>query len=148
MGPLCCGAWYGIFRLFGCRKGSALSRGLGRGHNGLKSVVRDYFYYSHCISSWLFIIIHFFRQKTNFGILFYLLWLWFNTQWISDSWFVPKGCKYSIQYARHYNPRFVYFLHHFWKPETFFKELFCKILTLCTVSIQERFQIKTRVRYI
>ena len=29
-----------------------------------------------------------------------------------------------LPYPRHYNPRFVYFLPHFWRPKTFFKELF------------------------
>ena len=37
----------------------------------------------------------------------------------------------NILYARHYNPRFVYFLPTFWSPRGFF----LKILALCMVSI-------------
>ena len=30
----------------------------------------------------------------------------------------------NLPYTHHYNPQFLYFLPHFWKPKTFFKELF------------------------
>ena len=50
---------------------------------------------------------------------------------------------YYITYARHYNPRFVYFLPTFWSPKTFLRGFFLKILALCMVSIQERFLIKS-----
>ena len=52
----------------------------------------------------------------------------------------------NVPYDRHYNPRFVYFLSHFWRPKTVFYGVFFKILTLCTVSIKERV-IVARVRY-
>ena len=48
-----------------------------------------------------------------------------------------------VPYVRHYNPWFVYFLPHFERSKTFFlRSFFHKILTLCTVSVQERFIIK------
>ena len=50
---------------------------------------------------------------------------------------------YQILYARHYNPRFVYFLPTFEVQKRFFKGIFLKILALCMVSIQERFLIKS-----
>ena len=31
---------------------------------------------------------------------------------------------FNVPYARHYNPRFVYFLTTFWKPKTFFQRGF------------------------
>ena len=40
-----------------------------------------------------------------------------------------------IPYARHYNPRFVYFLPTFEVQKRFFKGIFLKILALCMVSI-------------
>ena len=52
--------------------------------------------------------------------------------------------QFYIPYERHYKPRFVYFLPTFWSPKTFFQGAFClKILTLCMVSIQERFLINS-----
>ena len=51
---------------------------------------------------------------------------------------------FRIPYARHYNPRFVYFLPTFWSPKNVFSRgFFLKILDLCMVSIQERFLIKS-----
>ena len=50
-----------------------------------------------------------------------------------------------IPYARHYNPRFVYFLPHFGRPKRFLRSCFHKFLPLCMVSIQERFIIKSRL---
>ena len=45
---------------------------------------------------------------------------------------------YKIKYTHYCNPRFVYFLPCFWRPRTLIYGLFfCKILNLCTVSIQE-----------
>ena len=46
--------------------------------------------------------------------------------------------------ARHYNPRFIYFLPTFRSPKTFFKFFFLKILLRSSwVNIQERFLIKS-----
>ena len=48
----------------------------------------------------------------------------------------------KILYARHYNPRFLYFKSHFLKVKNVFsRSFFQKILSLCIVSIQERFEI-------
>ena len=45
---------------------------------------------------------------------------------------------FYLPYTLHYNPRFVFFLAHFWRPKTFILgAFFCKILTLCTISIQD-----------
>ena len=49
----------------------------------------------------------------------------------------------KIPYARHYNPRFVYFYPLFKVQKCFFKVFFLKILALCMVSFQERFLIKS-----
>jgi hypothetical protein len=46
----------------------------------------------------------------------------------------------KVPYASHYNPRFVYFLP---KPFLEVKTFFQKILSLCMVSIQEQFLLKS-----
>ena len=51
--------------------------------------------------------------------------------------------KTKLPYARHYNPRFVYFYVLFDVQKRFLKGFFLNILALCMVSIQERFQIKS-----
>ena len=38
--------------------------------------------------------------------------------------FKPSKSGFEIPYARHYNPRFVYFLPTFWSPKTFFQGAF------------------------
>ena len=49
-----------------------------------------------------------------------------------------------LPYARHYKPRLVYFLPHFWKPFLCFQGgFFQKILSLCMVSVQELIVIKS-----
>jgi hypothetical protein len=45
--------------------------------------------------------------------------------------------------VRHYNPRLVYFKTTFGRQRYLFKGLFHKILALSTVSVQERFIIKS-----
>ena len=53
-----------------------------------------------------------------------------------------------IKYTRHYNPWFVYFLPPFWSPKKFFQGVFfLKILALFMVSIQERFLIKSGLKW-
>ena len=52
----------------------------------------------------------------------------------------PFHILHYVPYARHYNPRFIYFLPTFWRSKTFFQGgFFQKILSLCMVSIQEWF---------
>ena len=54
------------------------------------------------------------------------------------------GHNHNILYARHYNPRFVYFLPTLWSPKTCSQGFFfLKILALFVVSIQEQFLIKS-----
>ena len=53
------------------------------------------------------------------------------------------GPQLNLPYARHYKPRFVYFYPIFEGKKRFFKDFFRKFLTLCKVSIQERFLIKS-----
>ena len=50
-----------------------------------------------------------------------------------------------IPYTRHYNPRFypIYFYPIYEGQKLFLRSFFYKILTLCMVSVQEQFQIKT-----
>ena len=50
---------------------------------------------------------------------------------------------FMILYARHYDSWFIYFLPHFWRPKSFLRSFFRKILTLYTFSIQEQFIIKS-----
>ena len=51
-----------------------------------------------------------------------------------------------ILYTRHYNPAIWIFLPQFWRPFLCFQGgFFHKILSLCMVSIQERFLIKSRL---
>ena len=45
---------------------------------------------------------------------------------------------FNLPYARHYNPRFVYFLPAFWSSKTFWRVFFLKIMALCMFSVQER----------
>ena len=50
----------------------------------------------------------------------------------------------TLPNARHHNPRFVYFFTPFLKTISLFsRRFFQKILSLCMVSIQERFPIKS-----
>ena len=49
-------------------------------------------------------------------------------------------------YENPYILRFVYFLPYFWSPKTINEGgIFYKILTLCAVSIQVRFKIKSQL---
>ena len=49
----------------------------------------------------------------------------------------------SILYVHHYNPRLVHFLPHFEVHFIVFKAFFQKILSLCLVSIPDRFVINS-----
>ena len=57
-----------------------------------------------------------------------------------------------VLYARHYNPRFISLVYILFTPflkakNVFLRSFFHKILTLCTISIQERFQIKSGLQW-
>ena len=73
---------------------------------------------------------HFYAKNGKISPIFYF-------ELVNEGWIIAILCGY-IPYARHYNPRFVYFLPHFWRPKTFLRSCSRKFLTLCTVSIQER----------
>ena len=72
-----------------------------------------------------------------------------RASWINQ--YFNSKCYDFTNRTRAIITRFVYFLHHLWRPKMLFKELFCKILTLCTVDSRavynrERVMI-ARVRY-
>ena len=75
--------------------------------------------------------------------MFKYLELDLNFRW-SFNWPYDLSISLELPYARNYNPWFIYFLPTFLKSKNVFSRgFFLEILSLCMVSIQERFLIKS-----
>ena len=47
---------------------------------------------------------------------------------------VPSKSIILLLYKRHFYPRFTYFKPTFWSSKNFLRDLFCEIMSLCTVT--------------